>query len=1086
MDGQKKKQTVLLVASLLGVLILCLLFGGISGSTKKDDSHSFAVYFTEVLASNSKYPDILGHHHDFIELYNSADGDIDISGFKLTDSQRNVGYEIPSGTILKAGEYLVIWCESNTNEDLADFSISKNGGEVIYLMNRKNVIVDTVNTLPSKRNMPMILTSDGTWTLSSFATPGYPNTQEGYNAYLQSRHASSFPVQISEVLSSNHMYPSPDGICYDYIELHNLSNETIDLSGCTISDTPDKVKYYFPSTTIKPDGYLILWCDENTGLPFRLSSVGGEQILLQSPGGDIIDEVMLPALNADQSYARNAEGDFVPTYQVTPGYSNDDEGYASYVENSDAQISVVISEVMAENKSVRMGSSSLFPDWIELYNAGNDTVDLNGWYLSDDESDLTKWPFPSTTLDSDSFLLVYCDGENMVDVDGGIHTSFSLSRFGETLCLTSSSGVMVDKIVLPEAVPDCSSVPVGSNQAANTEMLTPGFPNTFDGYYRYQASLIAPDDLMISEVMTANDLYLEQPNNKFYDWVELYNNTSSTLDLSDYYLTDSLNDLYRYPLNGSINAGDYYTVVLADGKLGLNAQEDWLYLVNSDGSIIDVLHLKNIPYRCSFGRSLSEGGHFYFETPTPGKPNEEGRSLISSTPTADTAPGIYDNVNSLTVALSGNGTIYYTLDGSWPTAKDEVYTVPFELTESTVIRAVCMEDGYLPSDTITLGYLINEKHTLPVVSLTCDPSDLTGNFGIITNILEDWEKHANLSFYDLDGSSFSMDCGVSLFGSLSRATNMKKSFKCTFRSRYGNASLDYPLYDDRYENQFHSLVLRNSQDYLFSFIREEVMTSLVQDCSDALQTARSRYVILYLNGEYYGIYALKEAFSTSYYAAHYQVPEDTCTCVRVINVTRDAPELFDLMRYCNTHDLSDPDAYEYVTSMVDTDSVIDWMIFEAYCANGDILNNVRYLHSTVDGKWRWAYYDLDWSMYTHAGFELPLDPDEQFSLIPRGLLRNPEFKEQLLSRLSELLMTTLSNENVTDRMDELASVIRPEMGRERTLWGSSVSAWEQNLNIIKNYVIQYDRAKEMVYSLNRYVPMTKEELQYYFGGILDE
>lgn len=264
------------------------------------------------------------------------------------------------------------------------------------------------------------------------------------------------------------------------------------------------------------------------------------------------------------------------------------------------------------------------------------------------------------------------------------------------------------------------------------------------------------------------------------------------------------------------------------------------------------------------------------------------------------------------------------------------------------------------------------------------------------------------------------------------------------------------------------------------------MTSLAQDCSNSLQTARSRYVILYLNGEYYGIYALKEAFSTTYYATHYQVPEETCKCVRVTHVTSDAPELYDLMMFCSQSDMTDPDNYAYVCSMVDIDSVIDWVILEAYCANSDILNNVRYMYSSVDGKWRWVFYDLDWSMYTHYGFDGPLNPNEQYSMIPRGLLHNPTFRDRFLSRVSELLSSTLSNEYVTERMDELAAIIRPEMTRERKLWGGSLDSWESNLQTIKNYVSVNDRAKELVYSLYNYLPLTKDELEYYFGGILNE
>lgn len=1087
---KQTKQLYVMIASLVGVIALCLISWHSSSLSSKDDSHSFAVYITEVLASNNLYPDNLGHNHDFIEIYNSANGEIDISGYKLTDSQRNIGYEFPAGTYIKPGEYLVVWCEANTDEPIANFSISKSGGEIIYLMNRKNVIIDTVNTLPTKRNMPMVLASDGNWTLQSYATPGFPNTQQGYDAYLKSKHASNFPVLINEVLASNTRYPSPDGVCYDFVELYNTSESDVDLSGCRLSDTPDKVKYYFAEGTIIPaKGYLLLWCDDNTGLPFKISSQGTDSIIFQSPSGDVIDEVTVPALDDNCSYARMEDLEFTVTDLVTPGFVNDASGLESYFQsNTQKETMIFINEVMSDNKSTFLGVQG-FPDWVEIANMGNTEVDLQGWWLSDDENNLKKWSFPECVIGPGEQAVILCDKNISYADTGFLYADLSFSSSGETVCLSNPSGLLVDRMNFGNSEPDVSFVPSTTDQGAKTMMVTPGFPNTYAGFDEYQSTLTMPFDLAISEVMTANDQYLQQPNNKYYDWVELYNNSSSSIQLSDYYLTDSLNDLHRLQLPDiSLDPGEYYVSVLDTGDLSLNAKEDWIYLIDSNDLILDQMHLKDIPYQSSIGRTPSFGGTYYYSTPTPETENGMGSSLVSASPTADVSPGIYNNVDSLTVCLSGQGTIHYTTDGSWPTEEDEVYTVPFELTKSTVIRAICVEEGLMKSQTVTLGYFINENHTLPIVSLNCDPSDLYGSNGIITHVYSDWEKHANLSFYDLDGSSFELDCGVTLFGSLSRETNMKKSFKCIFRPRYGQGMLEYPLYDDSYENQFYSLVIRNSQDYPLAFIREEVMTSLAQDCSDSLQTTRSRYVCLYLNGEYYGISALKEAFSSEYYATHHGFPEETCKCVRVINVLQDAPELYQLMLFCVKNDLTDPDNYAYVTSMVDIDSLIDWIIFETYCANTDILNNVRYLHSSVDGKWRWAFYDLDWSMSGHGGLvNGPLDPDEQFFMIPGGLLQNSDFRDRFLTRYAELLSTTLSDQNVTERIESLSESIRAEMPRERELWGGSMDGWDFRLGELRSFVNRdQGRAAELIYDVCNYFSLRSDEREYYFGGILDE
>ncbi|MCF0135481.1 MAG: lamin tail domain-containing protein [Lachnospiraceae bacterium] len=1082
MDQNKKKQWLVLIMCAAAVILLCVLFSGISENAEKDDSHSFSVYMTEILSSNSIYTDSLGHTHDFLELYNSADAPIDISGFKLTDDQKSIGYVIPEGTILGPGEYLVIWCEKDNDEGIADFSISKEGGEVIYLMNRKNVIIDTVSTLPCKSNMSMVL-SGSTWTLAGYATPGFPNTQTGHEAYLRSRSASGFSLCISEVISSNTLFAAEDGTCSDMVELHNTSDKDLDISGCRLSDDPEKIKYSFPDgTVLGPGAYLVLWCGSGTEAGFGISSAG-ETLILQSPGGDIIQELEIPSLEKNTAWVLTEDGTYLATSQVTPGYSNDAAGYEAYMASLDSgTITVSINEVMSSNATTRTEAEE-FCDWVELYNASQEETDLTGWWISDDPSRPFKWMLPSCTISPGGYLLIYCDGKNTSE-DGLLHASFSLDSFGETLILSTPAGAIADSLSLPQMTSDSSCVKDPEGNISISHMPTPGLPNTREAYISYQETLSMPEGLCLNEVMTRNDQYLQQRDNKYYDWVELYNNSSADVDLSSFYLTDSLSDPTRCSLpQETLAPGKYTVIVLKDDLLSLNSQEEWLYLCSANGKVLDCMHLVDIPYRYSYGRSLSGNGFFYFPEPTPGEENSSGEHTLSDSPEASADPGIYDDITGLTVSLTApeGSEIYYTTDGSWPSFASAKYEAPLDLTATTIIRAFSVSPGSVPSNTVTLPYIINEGHTLPVVSLTLDRADLYGSSGIITIPESESEKYGNITFLDTDGSSFTMDCGVSLYGSLSRFTNYKKSFKLRFRSLYGDSRLHYDLYDDCDVESFSSLVLRNSQDYPLSFFREELMTTLVQDCSEELMTAHTRYCILYLNGQYYGIFALKEAFSEAFYAEHKDYPEETCRCVRVIDVLEEGPDLYEIMRYANRNDLSDPDAYAYVSSQVDVDSAIDWIIFEAYCANSDILNNVRYMQSTQDNIWHYVFYDLDWSMYTHYTMA-PLDPEEQFSMIPRGLLQNPEFRDRFLKRLAYLLGTTLSDENVLARIDELTRELEPEMPRERQTWEGSMDGWYYRIGELKDFA--HGRAEEVIWDFADYLGLSSQDVQSYFGDLL--
>ena len=96
-----------------------------------------------------------------------------------------------------------------------------------------------------------------------------------------------------------------------------------------------------------------------------------------------------------------------------------------------AQDDVLITEFMASNNHTLLDEDGDASDWIELYNAGTNTVNLNGWHLTDNASDLTEWTFPATNLQPNSFMIVFASGKNRAVAGQELHTDFSLSSSGE-------------------------------------------------------------------------------------------------------------------------------------------------------------------------------------------------------------------------------------------------------------------------------------------------------------------------------------------------------------------------------------------------------------------------------------------------------------------------------------------------------------------------------------------------------------------------------------------------------------------------------------------------------------------------------
>ncbi|TWT86495.1 CotH protein [Pseudobythopirellula maris] len=95
---------------------------------------------------------------------------------------------------------------------------------------------------------------------------------------------------------------------------------------------------------------------------------------------------------------------------------------------------------MASNGGAVLDGYGATSDWIELHNHGDEEIDLVGWGLTDDEDELDKWSFPSTTIEAGGYLLVFASGADTVDPLGYRHTSFSLSADGEYLALVDPQG----------------------------------------------------------------------------------------------------------------------------------------------------------------------------------------------------------------------------------------------------------------------------------------------------------------------------------------------------------------------------------------------------------------------------------------------------------------------------------------------------------------------------------------------------------------------------------------------------------------------------------------------------------------------
>ena len=751
---------------------------------------------------------------------------------------------------------------------------------------------------------------------------------------------------------------------------------------------------------------------------------------------------------------------------------------------------VVISEFMEKNRATLRDEDGDFSDWIELYNQSGETVSLSGWTVSDKENKL-GWTLPEVRLEPGQRLLLFASGKDRAGQQ--LHTGFALSG-DEGVYLRNERGTLISSALCGECQADVAMALCSDGSYEQSLYPTPGYENSRVGYDAFQQSLSCDSPLAINEVVVYNSSTLAQKG-EYYDWVELKNVSDQPVLLSDYCLSDDRDDLVKFRLpERTLQPGELWTVLCTAEPLlpglmestgfGLDAGNEQLYLSDSQGRLLDFVSLRDIPYHASYGRQEGEKGWFYFASASPGEDNTGGGRYVAEKPVSLTKDGVFDGVAGMTVELSASGSIRYTTDGSAPTADSAEYTGPIYIDKTTVIRAVNLEEGALPSRPLSLSFIINENHSLPVLSLLTDsPRDFDTMYN---GRQKGYELPASLSLYD-GGEGFTIGCGVALNGETSLVLP-KKNMSVRFRDAYGQATLNYDIYGGGV-TEFTNLLLRSGQDFPRTIIRNELCQELCAQATERMVNQRSEYCVLYINGVYSGIYSLKEKTNEQLYASLAGVSRDSVTVMEA-NVPLDSEFYHEVVEFCRFNDMSLPENYRHFCDIFDVDSLIDWLILEGYCANTDVTSgNVRYCRSTEnDGKWRMMFYDLDATFSEPASVHLNLmsqyaRENRQVSTFVVPLMANEDFKDRFLSRAAELMSSVLTVENVCAETDRLCAIVRPEVARDCARFNRSVEDWESAVEEMKQVLLDYDWQKLNIDNLCSLFNLDQAQREQYFGAI---
>lgn len=915
---------------------------------------------------------------------------------------------------------------------------------------------------------------------------------------------------INEIMSSNKgTLVDENGMLYDYVEIYNGEDKDINLKGYGLSDSGNEIKYTFPDLIIKSKGYVIVFLSgtrESMHAPFKLKSAGGEELALFKPNGKVIDAVTTVSLKGDTVMARNADGQWIIQETPTPGFANTIAGHEEFVNSlkQEGDKTLIINEILPNNKG--LFKNKLYNDYsgyIEIKNISDDTINLENYSLSNESATLYKWQFPNITIKSGDVVVVFTSNrENKSDLSE-IHASFKLKNTNGEVILSDKSGHIID-LYKYENVPSGMAVIYENDNYLIGNSISPGYSNTLNGIKSFQKEYLkVPEDLIINEVMNSNYEYLAQNGGEYYDWIELYNNTKDTIKLNDYCLTTNMDTPCKYKLpEVELKSKEYY-IIMASGEENLSnnsykhanfkiSETESIYITKGS-KIIDSLFIANVPKGYSFGRS-GNYGTYYFSKPTPNSKNSNGLEAVSYNVTSSVKSGIYNSVDSIEVALSGSGKIYYTLDGSNPTTSSKVYSSPLKFEKTTVLKVKSVESGKVDSETSVYSYIINEDHKINVMSIVIDPKDLNELHKNAWS--ETLQKQCYAEYLSETEEGFSIAAGLKLFGGSTRG-HAKKSYELKFKKKFGPAKLNYKVFDDVDSSVFDSLVLRTgSQDEMGTaskktLIRDIVGTSLVSEYTD-VDVQAYKPVAMYLNGKYWGLYFIREKVDETFVANHYNVPSSKTDTdlLRIDGQVKSGSnkKYNNMISFITSNSMSNTTNYNKIKEQINIEDYCDFWIAETWTANNDIVNTRFFSNPNVDnGKWHFIFYDLDFAFYNvnKNYYEFSTNPsgmtvNHYTTVLLRNLMKSDEFKKTYLERLSYNLKNTWSEENVIKKIDDVIDEITlDEIKRNLDRWNMSYSQWESSINFLKDYAKK--RGAYMENQAKTFFNLSSSDMKKYFG-----
>ena len=568
----------------------------------------------------------------------------------------------------------------------------------------------------------------------------------------------------------------------------------------------------------------------------------------------------------------------------------------------------------------------------------------------------------------------------------------------------------------------------------------------------------------INEIMVRNSSFHYNEDYNFVGWAELYNSGNDTVDVSNYFFSDSESDIYKWQnrANNIKIPPKGFTIFYFDeedktnhANFKLDSDGGTLILSDQGGHVVDKVTYPK-PFRnASYGR-VQDGGDklSHFVTPTLKGSNNNAKTATGQTaaPEFSISGGFYTSSQTVKIyAEDGGAKIYYTTDGKEPTINSMQYSSPIQINTTTPLRAIAVVNGEVASDITTTTYFIginNIPTSIKVVSLVTDRdyvySDSLGalvvgrngktvpsNCGVMdktANYMNDWDRPCNFELYDENKENMAnQEVKISAFGACSRTKSIK-SVAVKAGKAVGNNKFDCAIFREKPALKWKGLVLRNSgNDFGRMLFRDGYIQTVAASGMDLDHQAYEPTVV-FMNGEYYAMLGMRERTNKDFVYSNYGLKEEDF-CIDVTSKTGNSP-CDDFQQVKNiASNASSADAFNKIDEIIDVDEFLNYMMTEIYIFNKDWAdNNNKAWKRNENGKWRWILYDTEYStsLYeenmTGNGFTSNANKLTYLT----QLMKNPEMSRRLMTKFVVHAGTTFGAENTAYILDSMINILNKE------------------------------------------------------------